>query len=108
MIEDDYSACDYIVSNKEYGIRIKFQVMPREDGEVRQNQESNVKKHEQISRSSWVATLILCVLLTGVHRIYVGKIGTGILMLLMNIFSWCGIFMVMEGEDGPGLMPYPF
>jgi len=36
------------------------------------------------SEKSFVATLILCILLggLGVHRFYVGKTGTGILMLL--------------------------
>ena len=39
---------------------------------------------EQTSGKSFVATLILCILLggLGVHRFYVGKMGTGILMLL--------------------------
>nr|WP_296069864.1 TM2 domain-containing protein [uncultured Actinoplanes sp.] len=36
------------------------------------------------SQKSWVAALLLCIFLgtLGVHRFYVGKIGTGILMLI--------------------------
>tara|TARA_Y100000588_G_scaffold145440_1_gene159292 strand:- start:170 stop:391 length:222 start_codon:yes stop_codon:yes gene_type:complete len=39
---------------------------------------------ENVSEKSFVATLILCLLLGGfgVHRFYVGKVGTGIPMLL--------------------------
>ena len=39
---------------------------------------------ENVSEKSFVATLVLCVLLggLGVHRFYVGKIGTGVMMLL--------------------------
>ena len=39
---------------------------------------------EQTSGKNFVATLILCILLggLGVHRFYVGKVGTGIIMLL--------------------------
>ena len=43
-----------------------------------------VMSTEQTSGKSFVATLILCILLggLGVHRFYVGKVGTGIIMLL--------------------------
>ncbi|MDP8231207.1 MAG: TM2 domain-containing protein [Candidatus Zophobacter franzmannii] len=36
------------------------------------------------SRYNWLATLLLCIFLGtfGVHRFYVGKFGTGLLMLL--------------------------
>lgn len=36
------------------------------------------------TQKSWIAALLLCFFLgvLGVHRFYVGKIGTGILMLL--------------------------
>ena len=36
------------------------------------------------SEKSWIATLLLCIFLGGfgVHRFYVGKVGTGILYLL--------------------------
>ena len=39
---------------------------------------------EHTSGKNFVATLILCILLggLGVHRFYVGKVGTGIIMLL--------------------------
>ena len=37
-----------------------------------------------VSPQNWVAALLLCIFLggLGVHRFYVGKVGTGILMLL--------------------------
>ena len=37
--------------------------------------------NESISPKNWVATLVLCIFLgyLGVHRFYVGKVGTGIL-----------------------------
>jgi TM2 domain-containing membrane protein YozV len=40
--------------------------------------------NSNVSPQNWVAALLLCIFLGGfgIHRFYVGKIGTGILMLL--------------------------
>jgi TM2 domain-containing membrane protein YozV len=64
------------------------------------------------SGKSFVATLVLCLLLgvLGVHRFYVGKIGTGIVMLLtMGGFGiWTLIDLIMiavqKFRDSDGLL----
>ena len=63
------------------------------------------------SEKSFVATLILCILLgwLGLHRFYAGKIGTGILMLLtgggFGIWSLIDLIVIATGnfKDGNGL-----
>jgi TM2 domain-containing membrane protein YozV len=44
------------------------------------------------SDKNWVAALLLCIFLggLGIHRFYVGKVGTGILMLLTG-----GVFGIL-------------
>jgi len=64
------------------------------------------------SEKSFVATIILCVLLGGfgVHRFYVGKIGTGIIMLLtlggLGIWTLIDVIMiaVQKFKDSSGLL----
>ena len=64
------------------------------------------------SEKSFVATLILCLLLggLGVHRFYVGKIGTGIVMLLtlggLGIWTLIDIIViaVQKFKDSQGLL----
>jgi TM2 domain-containing membrane protein YozV len=63
------------------------------------------------SEKGFVATLVLCFLLggLGVHRFYVGKIGTGILMLLtlggLGIWVLVDLIMIAVGsfKDKDGL-----
>ncbi len=65
----------------------------------------------QNSEKSFVAVLILCLLLggLGVHRFYVGKVGTGILMLLtlggLGIWALIDLIVIAVGsfKDSNGL-----
>lgn len=64
------------------------------------------------SEKAFVPTLLLCLLLggLGVHRFYVGKIGTGILMLLtlggLGIWALIDLIMIAVGsfKDKQGLL----
>ena len=48
------------------------------------------------SDKNWLATLLLCLFLggIGVHRFYVGKVGTGILQLIT--LGGCGIWSLID------------
>ena len=68
-----------------------------------------------MSEKNFVATLLLAILLggLGVHRFYVGKIGTGIVMLLtfggLGIWTLIDIIMIAVGsfKDSSGLTIKP-
>ena len=67
------------------------------------------------SEKTFVATLLLALLLggLGIHRFYVGKTGTGILMLLtlggLGIWSLIDLIIIATGnfKDGDGLAIKP-
>ena len=51
-----------------------------------------------VSPKSWLVTLLLCLVLgtIGIHRFYVGKIGTGILMILLLMTGISAIWAVID------------
>jgi TM2 domain-containing membrane protein YozV len=60
---------------------------------------------------SWIATLLLCFFfgVLGVHRFYVGKVGTGILMLItfgaLGLWPLIDLILILIGKftDKEGL-----
>ena len=56
------------------------------------------------SDKNWLATLLLCLFLggIGVHRFYVGKVGTGILQLITlggsGIWTLIDLIMIITGS----------
>ncbi len=57
---------------------------------------ANLSIKGDASGSSWTGALLLCIFLgvLGVHRFYVGKVGTGILMLIT--FGGAGIWVLVD------------
>jgi len=53
-------------------------------------------EQRRVSEKSWLAALLLCLFVggLGVHRFYVGKVGTGILFLLTG--GWCGLGWLID------------
>ena len=68
-------------------------------------------RRQPTSEKDWLVALLLCILVgaLGVHRFYVGKIGTGILWLITGgcfLIGWIvDIVMIANGSftDGDGL-----
>jgi TM2 domain-containing membrane protein YozV len=58
----------------------------------------------QAGTKSWIAALLLCLFLggLGVHRFYVGKVGTGVVMLLtlggLGVWVLVDLIMIIVGS----------
>ncbi|MBW9173271.1 TM2 domain-containing protein [Clostridium estertheticum] len=73
--------------------------------------QTNMKQDRNISSKNWLLTLLLCIFLgaVGIHRFYVGKIGTGILMILtfggFGIWALVDLILIVTNEftDANGL-----
>jgi TM2 domain-containing membrane protein YozV len=56
------------------------------------------------TQKSWVAALLLCIFLgtIGVHRFYVGKVGTGILQILtlggLGVWTFIDFILILVGK----------
>lgn len=65
---------------------------------------TNATATNNYSDKSFIATLLLCLFLGGfgVHRFYVGKVGTGVAMLLtlggLGIWSLIDFIMILVGS----------
>lgn len=59
---------------------------------------------EQVSEKNRLATLLFCLFLgsLGIHRFYVGKVGTGILMLItlggLGVWTMIDLIMIVVGS----------
>lgn len=62
----------------------------------KKTKDGNYPEKAMQSDKNWLATLLLCLFLggIGVHRFYVGKVGTGILQLIT--LGGCGIWTLID------------
>ncbi len=67
------------------------------------NETKQVQPVSEISPSEWTITLVLCIFLGGwgVHRFYVGKVGTGLLMIFTfgGLLIWWLIDLIMIATE---------
>jgi uncharacterized protein len=99
MAEETVLASTYVEPKKlmEAGYEFKYLDLEKALNDILEKERERMERKEgPKSEKSFVATLLFCILLGtfGVHRFYVGKIGTGILMLIT--FGGFGIWWLID------------
>ena len=79
-------------------------VITQEEFDKKKTDLLNARSTDMSPQNQWLVTLLLCLFVgfLGVHRFYVGKIGTGVLMLItlggLGVWYLVDLLLVVTGQ----------